>query len=194
MLLLLSIQFMTTYLTDIIPRIQRFSKTLDDLTILTNQPWVCVDHVADTKTIYVFRSNNELLISTSGEVDKATWQYLQNNSLLIDRNAESLLFRHVFVDETILALKMDNNNKYAVFVNENKSSDNLNSIENVVQFLERKYKNATTNNVLRTVKKNEIKLGDYKFDTSAKTVILLLTIAIILILIFVGLKGAMLGG
>ena len=133
---------MTTYLTDIIPSIQRFSKKLDDLTLLINQHWVCVDHISDTKTTYIFRPDSQLLISTNGKVDKATWQYLGNNSLLIDTNAGSFLLKHGFVDENILALKMDNNNRYAVFVNENKTEENLNSIEKVVQFLERKYKNS----------------------------------------------------
>jgi hypothetical protein len=48
---------MRTYLADIIPKIQRFSKQLDNLTLLTNQHWVVIDGIW------------ELLISTNGRVE-----------------------------------------------------------------------------------------------------------------------------
>jgi hypothetical protein len=48
---------MKTYLADIIPKNQRFSKQLDSLTLLTNQHWVVIDGIW------------ELLISTNGRVE-----------------------------------------------------------------------------------------------------------------------------
>ena len=53
---------MKTFFADIFPKIQRFSKKLDNLTLLTNQHWVSVDDIFSPKTIYIFRTNNELLI------------------------------------------------------------------------------------------------------------------------------------
>ncbi|TYC08176.1 hypothetical protein ES677_14570 [Bizionia gelidisalsuginis] len=98
---------MKTYITDIIPKVQRFSKKLDDLSTLTNQHWVVVDELINSKTIYIFRANCELLISLNGKVEKAKWEYLGNNSLLIDKNNESFLFKHGFLDENILAMCFD---------------------------------------------------------------------------------------
>ncbi|MEY3343932.1 MAG: hypothetical protein RL090_1616, partial [Bacteroidota bacterium] len=54
---------MKTFLADIFPKIQRFSDKLDNLTMLTNQHWVSIDDILSTKTVYIFRTNNELLIS-----------------------------------------------------------------------------------------------------------------------------------
>src|SRR5690606_40610052 len=54
---------------------------------------------------------------------------------------DTYLFKHGFFDENILALKVDSNEEYAVFVNENKYEGELNSIERVLEFLEYKYLN-----------------------------------------------------
>lgn len=61
---------MQTFIADIIPQLQRFSKKLDDLTLLTNQHWVVLDELENAKNVYIFRSNNELLISSNGKVEK----------------------------------------------------------------------------------------------------------------------------
>ncbi len=130
---------MKTYISDIIPRIQRFSQKLDTLTLLTNQHWVVIDEIKSSKNVYIFRQNNELLISQNGKVEKAKWEYLGHNSLLIDRKDESYLFKRGFFDENILALKIDNKDKYAFLVNETKFDKELNSLENIMEFLTRKY-------------------------------------------------------
>lgn len=130
---------MKTFIADIIPRIQKYSKKLDNLTLLTNQHWVVVDEIANSKTVYIFRTTNELLISKNGKVDKAKWEYLGNNTLLIDLKEESYLFRHGFFDENILALKIDGREEYAFLVNETKFDKELNSSERILEFLQRKY-------------------------------------------------------
>lgn len=130
---------MKTYISDIIPKIQRFSQKLDNLTLLTNQQWVVIDGIDDVKSVYIFRQNNDLLISLNGIVEKAKWEYLSNNSLLIDRENESYLFKHGFFDENILALKIDSRNEYAFLVNESRYDKELNSLESIVEFLNRLY-------------------------------------------------------
>jgi len=130
---------MRTYISDIIPRIQKFSQKLDNLTLLTNQHWVAIDDINRTKSVYIFRQNNELLISQNGKVERAKWEHLGHNSLLIDRTEESFLFKHGFLDENILALKIDSKDEYAFFVNETKFDKELNSFLNVIEFLDKKY-------------------------------------------------------
>jgi len=144
---------MKTYLSDIIPKIQGFSQRLDDLTILTNQHWVVLDEIMTTKNTYIFRTNGELLISQSGKVQKAKWEYLGNNSLLIDKSDESFLFKQAFIDSNILALKVDSKNEYAFLVNENKYDGELNSIENVIDFLRIHYLNPSLYDELDRLKK-----------------------------------------
>ena len=146
---------MKTYFSDIIPRIKRFSQELDNLTLLTNQHWVVIDELENSKFVYIFRNNSELLISQNGKVEKGKWEYLGNNSLLIERKEECFLFRHGFFDSNILALKVDGRDEYAFLVNENNYGGDLNSIEKVLNFLETKYISLINSNVNGTNKKIE---------------------------------------
>jgi hypothetical protein len=130
---------MKTFISDLIPKLQRFSQKLDNLTLLTNQHWVVIDDIGNNKNIYIFRTNNDLLISQNGKVEKAKWEYLGNNSLLIEKKDESYLFKHGFFDENILALKVDSKDEYAFLINENKYDGELNSMDKVIDFLTQKY-------------------------------------------------------
>jgi len=130
---------MKTYVADIIPKIQRFSLKLDNLSKLTNQHWVILDEFSKTKKVYIFRNNGELLISINGTVEKAKWEYIGNNSILIDMKEQSFLFKHGFFDDNILALKMDSKEEYAILINESKYKGELNSIAGVVEFLNQNY-------------------------------------------------------
>jgi hypothetical protein len=159
---------MKTFLADIIPQIQRYSKKLDNLTLLTNQHWVLIDNNSNTKTVFIFRANDQLIISNNGQVEKAKWEYLGNDSLLIDKTDGSFLFKHGFFDESILALKIDSNYEYAFFINENKLNGNLNSIENILDFLQTNYlgKNLSVNNTTyeRQVKKYDSDKGELAIE------------------------------
>lgn len=130
---------MKTFVANIFSRLSKFSQKLDNLTLLTNQHWVILDESQNLKTVYIFRSNGELLISINGDVKRAKWEYLGANALLIDLQEKSYLFRHGFFDENILALKIDSKEEYAIFVNESKHSKELNSIDAISAFLNHKY-------------------------------------------------------
>lgn len=147
---------MRTYVADIIPKIQRFSQKLDNLTMLTNQHWVVLDELEQSKTVYIFRNNGELLIAINGKVEKAKWEYLGANSILIDLKEESYLFRHGFFDDNILALKIDSKEEYAVLVNESKYQGELNSIKAVINFLNENY---LVNPIVKNKKLKQLNIG-----------------------------------
>ena len=152
---------MRTFILDIIPRIARYSKKLDNITVLTNKHWVFIDEELGKKIVFIFREkSNQLLIAENGIIEKASWEYLGNNSLLIDRNDGSFLFRHGFIDDSILALKVDGKEEYALLINEEKFSE-LNSLATIKDFLNANYK---TDKVLAEpvkIKAPEVKI---KFD------------------------------
>lgn len=132
---------MKTFFLDLIPKIQRYSEKLDNITVLTNKHWVLLNEESQ-KTVYIFRElNNQLLISKNGIIEKANWEYLGNNSLLIDQTNGSYLFKHGFIDDSILALKIDGSDEYALLINEQKFEKYLNSINKVLSFLQKQYLN-----------------------------------------------------
>lgn len=135
---------MKTFFLDLIPKIQRYSEQLDNITVLTNKHWVLLNEEPE-KTVYIFREvNNQLLISKNGKIEKGNWEYLGNNSLLIDQTNGSYLFKHGFIDDSILALKMDGCDEYALLINEQKFEKYLNSVNKVISFLQKQYVNKSS--------------------------------------------------
>lgn len=130
---------MRTYFAGIISKIKQHSEKLDNLTLLTDNHWVVLDELTNSKYVYIFRSNNELLVAQNGKVVKGKWEYLGNNSLLIEQDNGSYLFKHGFFDSSILALKVDGKDEFAFLINENQYEGELNSIDKVLSFLDTKY-------------------------------------------------------
>jgi hypothetical protein len=157
---------MKTFLADIIPKIERFSKKLDDLTLLTNQHWVCLNDILNSKTVYIFRGNNQLLISDNGIVQKGSWEYLGNQSLLLDTNNQSYLLKQGFFDENVIALKLDSSEQFAFFVNETKYDKELNNIHDILMFLENKY--LKENNFQTRNEVDNLKYGQRQYLSSKK--------------------------
>ena len=153
---------MKTYLVDIIPKLKRFSQRLDNITLLTDQHWIVIDDIASSKNVYIFKTNNVLLISKNGIVEKAKWEYLGNNSLLIEAKDEIYLFKCDFVDENILALKVDGRDEYALLINENNYDGELNSVDKVLDFLSKKY-------IEPNVRESNIGTTRYQITKAAKT-------------------------
>lgn len=144
---------MKTYFSNIIPKVKRFSEKLDNTSLLMSNHWTVLDESNDRRTVYIFRDNNQLLISNNGRVVKATWEYLGNNSLLIDSSNESFLFNLGFFDNNILALKVDSRNEYAFLINENKIGNICHTIDGINQYLDNKY----IKQVSRTTKNTDVK-------------------------------------
>lgn len=140
---------MKTFLLDIIPKIQRFSLKLDNLTVLTNKHWVVIDEELKRKVVFIFREkDSQLLIAENGKIEKGTWEYLGNNSLLIDRSDGSYLFKHGFIDDNVLALKVDGKEEYALLVNEHKFDKKINSLTATLKFLNDTYSSERLKEIL----------------------------------------------
>ena len=130
---------MKYYISDIIPKLHRYSRQLDELALIQNHHWVAFDSSTETITTYIFRDNKDLLISQNGQVKKNKWDYLGNQTILIENSEESLLFRNSFFDETVLVLNLLNTDTYAFFLNETKIGASFKTIEKLNEYLYKKY-------------------------------------------------------
>jgi len=179
---------MKTFIVDIFPKIQRYSQQLTNLTLLTDHHWINIDNILSDKTIYIFRKNKDLLISDNRTIEKAKWSYEGRKDLLIETSKQSYLFRHGFIDENILALKINNNDEYAVFVNEKKYDREINSLEKVIDFLRRRYLDPTSNIYIENnsgqILINKKKKEATKHSIGTNNQILVVAITAILILVF----------
>lgn len=114
-----------------------------------------MDDSLQSKVVYIFREkDNQLLISVDGEVEKGTWEYLGNNSLMIESNGRRRLFKHGFIDDSVLAIKVDGKDEYALFVNESKFETELNSLASVLSFLSDSYQSRKTNQNTKATKEH----------------------------------------
>jgi hypothetical protein len=149
---------MQFFLFDILDKIQNLGRKLDDLSLLKNNHWVQLNEIDKTKKVFIFRSNNELLISNNGLIKKHKWEYLGNGSLLIEMDEGSFLFKCGFLDKTLLALKIDSSNNFVVFINETKFGKEINNSTDLSNYLKREYllkneqpqRNKQSNNINRT--------------------------------------------
>lgn len=147
---------MRTFVTNIFSTIQNYSRRLDDLSLLTNQHWVSIDEIMSSKTVYIFRSNNELIISVNGIAERAKWEYLGHKSLLIEKREDNYVFTLAFHDDNVLGLKLDGSEEYAIFVTKDKYEAELNSVDRVLEFLQKEYVNPSiTTNPLGTFRTNK---------------------------------------
>ncbi|MBO6631848.1 MAG: hypothetical protein JJ936_09885 [Psychroserpens sp.] len=132
---------MKTYLLDIIPKIKRYSKNLDELTNLTNQNWVAVDDIPHRKKVFIFDASGELFIYEKGiEVESGSWR-LVNQSLILKLQSGGYLLKNSFNDGNVLLLKLDSTDGYVLFVNETKYNKEFNNVNDVNNFLTSNYLN-----------------------------------------------------
>jgi hypothetical protein len=162
---------MKYYLSDIIPRIRKYSASLDQTAFLVDKPWVvCEEDGAYQKLI--FRRDGRVHLSNDGNVTDGKWEYLpEAQSLLIDyNNGSKKLYRHSFLDEAVLALKIDGRQSatssgYFLLANEQLIPD-----LNPKGYLEGKYINRRPSDAFHEIsspaesqhKKAGLKLYEYK--------------------------------
>jgi hypothetical protein len=144
---------------------------------------------------YIFRSNNELLISKDGSVEKGSWEYLGNNSLLIDQKNNSFLFNNGFLNDKVMALKIDGKNEYAILLNENKIDIKITSFDDITRLLkddyDRKYLSEKGDNKLE--KSNEPilsestqKVIDTDLTNTSVTFLIIILIFLTILLLMAG--------
>lgn len=98
---------MRDYISSILPRIQQYSKQLNDEANFVEIPWGFIDDDGD-KVTYIFRRNNELLVSKKGEVATGRWEYLPVvQSMLIEYNGAKRMYNQGFLDKAVMVLRKD---------------------------------------------------------------------------------------
>ena len=163
---------METNLSVLVPRVNKLSQKFDNISLIQSHHWVLVDEMKDNKNLFIFRNNNELIISDDGCVDIAKWRYLGKNTLTIERGGESTLYKKGFFDENLIAIKIHNDDEYSFFVNETKFDLGLNSKENIERYLHKKY--------IHNIIKNRVTRRRRKSYRNKKIAVFIITISIII--------------
>jgi len=121
-----------------------------NLKYLTKQPWVVVKEGSAAEKL-IFRENGELLVSRSGRVEEAQWEYLSDiNGLLIERSEGRFLYNPSYIDQAAMIWKVDSSENEFVTLANPKFIPDL----NVSSYLEKlRYKKR---NILKIALENDI--------------------------------------
>jgi len=144
---------MKAYFSTIIPKIQQFSKKLNTEALLQNKKW----HIFNEEgkdLIYIFRSNNELLVSEEGKVTKGKWEFVTDDTIMIDYSEGSYLFNPAFMDDVVLSLKLEGKTDYVFMLDRVKLEKKIGSIGELNSYLEERY----------LVEKSNEKVVNEKYD------------------------------
>jgi len=105
----------------IISTTKSLGEQFENYTLLVDKVWflITANHL-ESKTTYIFRSkNDELLISTNGNIKKGKWEYIKtSNCLLLDIDGVPKLFQVLYTREHYLVFQNDYHPALFVFVNE----------------------------------------------------------------------------
>ncbi|HSC55274.1 MAG TPA: hypothetical protein VLC98_16700 [Phnomibacter sp.] len=98
---------MIEYISNLLPRIQAFSKSLDHQESFVEKTWVLLDEEGNRQQ-YIFMRDGRFLMSLNGKVQEGKWEYISTSRcLLIDRGTDKLMFNQAFLDEAVMILKID---------------------------------------------------------------------------------------
>ena len=120
---------------------------------LINKNWVLLRDSEGHRQVYIFQKDQTLLISQAGKVDKGRWEEVGDNSILIEVDNKSTLYKPTHETEHLLILKVDGKEEYLHFVDEKlyeegyKTTDKINELIGVLAESEQKRKNEKDNMV-----------------------------------------------
>lgn len=112
---------------NIISKIRSTGTTVIDTSYLKNNSWFYIsDEIMEIKTVYIFRTNGELLIAKQGDITKAKWENLvhSNNSLIIEIE-KSILYNILYLTSDYLIIQKDGTEHFELFVKQEKFSSKI---------------------------------------------------------------------
>lgn len=149
---------MNLYIKDLFSRIKNYSKQLDAEAILYNKKWLFITENGE-QVVYIFRPNNELIVTLNGIGVKGRWEILFDNTISIEVKEEIRIYNAAFVEEKFLALQLDSNNRFDVLVEKTIQEQNyITNLEESIKYIDNKYKQLELELVVQKEIENQKKL------------------------------------
>ncbi|MCK0125592.1 hypothetical protein MWU76_14465 [Gelidibacter sp. F2691] len=130
---------MRAILNDIVPRLEPFEYALHYDTQFINQKWVLINGINEVKAVYLFKPNNELVISEDNQVTKTRWSFINSNFISITTADGMILIKAYYKDKDMLVLNQKESEDYAFFINSSAYNTTIDTKEDVQQYFKDKY-------------------------------------------------------
>lgn len=115
------------------------NKKLDSMSQLQNKEWSVFTDDQTVKEKFLFLKKGKLLNSINGVSSYYSWQYIPiNNSLIIENELSTLLFKIAVCDDNILILNLDGTDEFCFLTNTTSGESKLLSYEDIQWYLIRK--------------------------------------------------------
>tara|TARA_R110002012_G_scaffold321467_1_gene549330 strand:- start:479 stop:1069 length:591 start_codon:yes stop_codon:yes gene_type:complete len=164
---------MQSYIFKLFPNLQEFNHSKHYKELFLNQNWVLVNGIANKKAVYVFKDEKTLVIKENESVSETAWSIDSKNTFTIQNEDGNITVKAYFKDDDILVLNHHNTNNCAFFINESAYSEDLNSFEDIQNFLHDKYAKKATDLIYEHefyfIKKAK-EFGPYKVEVLAEKV------------------------
>ena len=149
---------MKLYLKDLFSRIKNYSQQLDAEAILYNKKWLFITEDSD-EVVYIFRPNNELIVTLNGVGVKGKWEILFDNTISIEVKDEIRVYNAAFVEEKFLALQLDSNNRFDVLIEKTIQEQNyITNLDESIKYIDNKYKQLEQELIFQKEEENKRKL------------------------------------
>ncbi|WP_055443379.1 hypothetical protein [Lacinutrix himadriensis] len=131
---------MSTAIFNLFPNLEPFHHDTHYEDLFLNQNWVLVNGITNKKAVYIFKDENTLHIIENENTSETSWCIDVKNTFSIETEDGKTTVKAYFKDDDILVLNRIQTDDCAVFINEDRCSETLNTLEDVQQFLHNKYK------------------------------------------------------
>ncbi|TYC14826.1 hypothetical protein ES677_05450 [Bizionia gelidisalsuginis] len=130
---------MPSPILELLPNLISFNYETHYDSLFINQNWVLVNGISEKKATYVFKEEDILTIQDNDIVSETSWSIHFKNIFSIETEDGNITVKAYFKDTDVLVLEHQDKDDYALFINEDKVKDGINSIEDVTHFLKSKY-------------------------------------------------------
>ena len=108
---------MNTFILNIPDSIKKVGEKINAKSSICDKAWE-VYNEENVKVVFIFNHDGTLLISTNGDVENATWQYIKANRGIIIKSAEgSAMFLPTYFDDILLVLQKDGTENCLLLLN-----------------------------------------------------------------------------
>lgn len=112
-------------------KLKKISERSITKSYLTGCSWLIINNGDQSQVLYTFRNNNQLIITTNGDVDLANYELIvDNNSILIKFSTKTEHHTIVNVKDDFLFLNKFSTDKTLIFANYTKYKDELKTVLN----------------------------------------------------------------
>ncbi|EDP69809.1 hypothetical protein FBALC1_09767 [Flavobacteriales bacterium ALC-1] len=128
-----------------IPNLKPFDYSVHHNSNFIDQKWVLVNGIAEKKSTYIFKKGNVLEIYGKDNVIETSWNIHFQNIFTIETEDGRATVKAYLKDEDILVLNDQTKDEFALFINTSNYADELNSMDDVQDYLKFKYKQKASN-------------------------------------------------